>query len=333
MNKSFARYFAMLQCLPPFPRRIGTDELQQRLCTLGHDVTLRTIQRDLNNLSESFPILSDEAKPSGWSWQQGATLTMLPGLDTHAALVLQLAKIHLERLLPSATLRHLQPHFQQAENVLDEFGNGLRQWNDKIRVVPRGPDQAKPKVNSHAQAALYEALLKDKAAMIVYRAKPGQQPRNYEINPLGLVVRDRLTYVVCTYAGHDDPRHIALHRVLFAEALDKPAVCPEGFSLDAFIAQGELSIATGETIALRFALSDGATHQLIECPLSADQTVEPSEAEGYQIITATVQDSMELRWWLQSFGDEAEILEPEGLREDFREMAGNLFSYYEPQKQ
>ena len=329
MKKSFARYLAILQCLPQYPKRIGTEEILQRLSSLDHEVTLRTIQRDLNTLSESFPIHNDDAKPGGWSWQQDAALTMLPGLDPHAALVLQLALSHLKKLMPDATLDHLKPHFRQAEEILDELGNGLRKWPDKIRVVPRGPMQAKPVIQPEVQAALYEALLKDKKARIRYRKNDNLEIGEYEISPLGLVVRDRMTYLVCTYDGYSDPRHIALHRVEAAEVLDTSAVCPRGFSLDAFIQQGELSISAGRMIKLCFALTEGAARQLIECPLSPDQTVEASEAEGFLIIRATVQDSMELRWWLQSFGDEAEILEPEALREEFREMATNLSSYYD----
>ena len=46
------------------------------------------------------------------------------------------------------------------------------------------------------------------------------------------------------------------------------------------------------------------------------------------VITATVPDSMELRWWLLSFGDEVEVLGPPALRAWFCEVAGNLAGYY-----
>lgn len=328
MRNTFHRQLLVLNAVKRFPGKSSTREIQNQLSTAGHDVNLRTIQRDLNKLSETLSLVCDEGKPGGWSWARDAKVMDLPALDPHAAVTLQLAKTYLERLLPKATLEHLAPQFRLAEETLDVYGNGLRKWPDKIRVLHRGPNLSTPKVGRNAQAELYEGLLKEKQVRIKYRGYQAESAREYVINPLGLVVRDRITYMVCTFQGYNDPRHIALHRVESAEKLDVPATAPDGFDLDAFLRKGELDFATGETIRLRFALSENAAFQLRECPLSADQEIEPSEAEGYVIISATVQDSWELRWWLLSFGDEAEVMEPVDLRALFRKVAENIGDYY-----
>jgi len=57
----------------------------------------------------------------------------------------------------------------------------------------------------------------------------------------------------------------------------------------------------------------------MECPLSADQTVTEGKNDDI-LIAATVPDSLELRWWLLSFGDDAEVLEPPKLRDWYREV-------------
>ncbi|NTV95365.1 MAG: WYL domain-containing protein [Thiobacillus sp.] len=328
MRDTFHRQLLILNAIPRYPRKIGTDSIKCQLSSAGHEVSLRTIQRDLVKLAETLPIVCDDAKPGGWSWAKDAQAMDLPALDPHAAVTLQLAKTYLERLLPQATLAHLAPQFLLAAETLDAHGNGLRKWPDKIRVLHRGPNLATPEVNPTAQAELYEGLLKEKQVRIQYRSPQAESAKEYVINPLGLVVRDRITYLVCTFQGYTDPRHIALHRVEFAERLDEPVSVPDGFDLDTFIRNGELDFATGGTIRLRFALSENAAVQLRECPLSVDQEIEPSEEEGYVITTATVQDSWELRWWLLSFGDEAEVLEPASLREVFRQVTVNTAVYY-----
>jgi predicted DNA-binding transcriptional regulator YafY len=329
MRNTFHRQVLILQAVPRYPRRISTEAIRRTLSAAGHEISLRTIQRDLIKLSEKMPIVCDDAKPAGWSWSKDSEVMVLPALDPHAAVTLQLAKTYLERLLPQATLDHLAPQFRLAEETLDAYGNGLRKWPDKIRVSHRGPNLATPKVDRNAQAELYEGLLKEKQVRIKYRGHQAENAREYVINPLGLVVRDRITYMVCTFQGYNDPRHIALHRVESAEKLDVPATAPDGFDLDAFLRKGELDFATGETIRLRFAMSEIAAFHLRECPLSADQEIEPSEAEGYVIISATVQDSWELRWWLLSFGDEAEVVEPIELRSLIGKVAKGVAEYYQ----
>ncbi len=330
MQDAFIRLFLMLHALPTFPRKRDTLGIQKQLAAAGHNVSRRTIQRDLIRLSQSMPIVSDNAKPAGWGWSRDARVTNLPALDPHAALAWQLARAHLERLLPTATLDHLAPQFRQAGDTLDQYGNGLRTWPDKIRVLPRGPKQATPAIAAEVQSVIYDALLREKRARVRYRPNLAKEAKEYEINPLGLVVRDHVSYLICTLWDYAEPRQLVLHRMLAAELLDTPATCPQGFDLDAYIRQGEMGFPSGETIALRVAFTPMAALQVRECPLSADQTVTEGEtAEDDVVIAATVPDSMELRWWLLSFGDGAEILAPPALRAWFREVAGTMAGYYE----
>lgn len=330
MNDNCHRYFLILQSLPRLPQKNDVERITQHLAAADHNVTVRSVQRDLNKLSEKYDIVSDGAKPAGWSWKRDAVIMNLPDLDPHTALALKLAQSYLEQLLPSATLDHLKPQFRLAEETLDKHCRGLRKWPDKIRVIHRGPPLATPKVSSDAQSILYEALLKEKRVHIRYRKNPTDVSKEYELNPLGLIVRDRLTYLIGTVGDNLDVRQFALHRVEEAAMLDTTAKYPKGFDIDAFIRQGEMAFATGRNIRLRFALAPGATRQLRECPLAPDQIIIEAETDDdYPIIEATVQDSMELRWWLQSFGDEAEILEPADLREAFRDMANNMAGYYD----
>ncbi len=329
MQDKLARLIIMLTALPTYPRKLDTGKLRQQLLAAGHDVDLRTVQRDLNKLSSTYSIANDGAKPAGWYWNKDAKPVSLPALDPHAALVLQLARTHLERLLPAATLEHIAPQFRQACETLDQYGNGLRNWPDKIRVLPRGPEQAAPTIQPDVQSVIYDALLQEKRARVSYRKNLAQTAKKYEINPLGLIVRDRVSYLIGTIGDFSDPRQFALHRMLSAELLNTPATCPQGFNLDAYIRQGEMGFPSGDTLALQVAFTPAAAVQVRECPLSADQAVTEGETEEDDIlITATVPDSMELRWWLLSFGDDAEVLEPPELRAWFGEVAGNLVGYY-----
>ncbi len=61
------RHWALLKALPTYPKKISIRQLWIEMEDLGYEVTKRTIERDLVNLSIQFPIVSDDAKPAGWS--------------------------------------------------------------------------------------------------------------------------------------------------------------------------------------------------------------------------------------------------------------------------
>ena len=326
MQNKLHRLLLILQALPYAPRKITTSDIQRFLSAAGHDVSLRSVQRDLDHLSEAFAITSDNARPAGWYWSKDAKIMGVPALDPHSALVLQLAKKHLERLLPVATVEHLAPQFRQAAETLDIHGNGLRKWQNKVRVLPRGITFITPKVDATVQSVIYESLLKEKKIKVCYRPRL-DKPKEYEVNPLGLIVRDQVTYLICEY--DNKLRQLLLHRMVSVEMLDSVSKYPDNFNLDTYLLQGEMSFSTGEKIRLRFAMNEYAARQIIDCPLSADQRISKTEEDNEDvIIEATVQDSMELRWWLLSFGDEAEILGPPDLRKWFKEISDNMVSYY-----
>lgn len=62
------RYLLMLRHIPKQPQKIDVNTLRERLAEQGVDVSIRTIQRNLVELSEVFPLTTDERnKPFGWS--------------------------------------------------------------------------------------------------------------------------------------------------------------------------------------------------------------------------------------------------------------------------
>ena len=72
----------------------------------------------------------------------------------------------------------------------------------------------------------------------------------YRINPIGLVVRDSVIYLVATLAENDELRQFVLHRIKSAQVLEDPATSPRGFDLDEYIAKGGFGWPTGKNIRL-----------------------------------------------------------------------------------
>lgn len=132
--------------------------------------------------------------------------------------------------------------------------------------------------------------------------------------PLGLAQQGPRLYLVCRYAGYDNERSLALHRILSAKATTIPFDRPKDFNLAAYDNDGRFGFGEGRCICLTFRISKDAGFHLTETPLSKDQTV--TEAEDHYEICATVVDSAQLDWWLRGFGEEVWDVRREALEAD-----------------
>ncbi len=330
MSDTLMRQWQMLRLIPRHPAKVCTTELMQHLSDEGFGTTQRTLQRDLIRFSDIYPLICDErSKPFGWSWMKNADVMDIPGMDSHTALAFWLAEKHLEPLLPKVTSDRLQAHFRAATHLLDQLPvtQGMPAWRNKVRVLQRGPNLIAPTINEDVQTQLYDALLRQRRLMITYFPRTDNGEKNYEVNPLGLVFKDGIGYLVCSLWDYSDIRLLVLHRVNKAEILEKTATVPDGFNLDDYIASGELDFPQGKTIKLRALFSSSAAFHLSERPLSEDQCIVEQE-NHHMLVSATVQDTAELRWWLLGFGDQVEVLKPMPLRRSMAEIADSMAKIY-----
>ena len=310
------RHWAMLQLIPRYPRRVDTRSIQDRLQRRGYDITLRSIQRDLNKLSGVLPgLCSDSSKPQGWWWAADADVLEIPGLDPQAALVFKMAEQHLKQVLPASTLDSLGPWFRAANGVLDALPDGVGGWMDKVRILPSGPPLIPPSINPDVQASVYQGLFENRRMALSYKPRGAVAAKAYEINPMAVVQRGHLIYIVCTLWDYSNPMLMLMHRIQSATVLDMKATCPEGFNIDNYIAEGELGYRLGHPVKLVADFEKPAASIFYETPISADQQLVESGDGRFRLI-ATVVDTHELRAWLRGFGRSVSVIEPSSFIEN-----------------
>ena len=137
-QQSLLRQWHMLRMVPRAPQKVSARELCERLCAAGFAVVKRTVERDLKELSDVFPIVADSRdKPYGWSWLREASSFDLPGLTLPEALTLSLVEQHLQHQLPPNAVDALRPHFQSAARTLAAVDDAAppRAWLGKVRSV------------------------------------------------------------------------------------------------------------------------------------------------------------------------------------------------------
>ena len=287
----------------PRNRKVSASELHEQLSELGVDRDIRTIQRQLEMLSEHFDIERDDRnKPYGYKWKERAQGLALPMLSEQESLLLTIAEQHLRNLLPASLMKSMDAFFTQAKTNLGTHANTKREreWLSKVRVVSTTQPLLPPKINPGVFEEVSNALYGNRWLKLDYKNAAGKQS-DIEVMPLGLAQQGPRLYLVCRYRDYDNERSLALHRIISAKSSSFTFERPKEFDLQRFDDDGRFGFGEGKRIRLTFLIKKETGSHLLESPLSADQSV--AEIDDQFEISATVVDTAQLEWWLRGFGD------------------------------
>lgn len=299
------------------------SKIAEKLNGKGYRVSVRTVQRDLLELVKIFPIDLNDKNPRdyGWRWRKGSSLN-IPGMSISEALAMGMVEIHLKQLLPASMLDGLQSVFSLAQtklaNAEKQNSNHAKDWLNKVRIVPPAQPLLAPQVDQEVQANLYQALLENRQITAKYQPMSCDQPKEYLLHPLGFIMRGSVSYIVASAWDYSEVQLYALHRFSEVVVLSAAVNAPEGFNLDKAIVGGLADFANqGEPIRLEIRCTEWVAAYLAETPLSGDQKTE-QETDGWIRLTATVNDTWQLRWWLLGQGAGLEVCSPRALREEIK---------------
>lgn len=205
------RQWKMLQLLPSRqPKDAATlrDELENE----GFSVDLRTVQRDLKELMEIFPVTAKQGKPISWRWDRNTMSFDIPGMDKTAALTLKMVSKFMARLLPKICLESLAPNLRRADAILNQLGDrSYGGWPEKVRVVSRTQPLLPPDIDGDILDTIYESLFQDRRFKTMYLKKGADEPVEYVVNPLGIIATDSVLYIVVTLWDYEDIKLLAIH--------------------------------------------------------------------------------------------------------------------------
>jgi predicted DNA-binding transcriptional regulator YafY len=274
------------------------------LASQGYTRDLRTIQRQLELLSEHYEIERDDSsRPYGYRWRERAAALAVPTLNEKDSLLLMLAQKHLSNLLPASVMKAMASFFEQADRTLDPLaGSKGRAWLSKVRVVSETQPLIPPEIRPGVFEAVSQALYEDRWLDIQYENSEGKGA-SYSVMPLGLAQQGVRLYLVCRFQGYEENRILALHRFSSAQVSIRTFDRPVDFDLDKYADDGKFGFGEGKRIRITFLIDKWAGLHLLESPLSNDQHVTEVGDNEYE-ISATVVDSAVLRRWLLSFGDD-----------------------------
>lgn len=330
MSEPIIRHLTMLGLIPVLPRKITAGQLHEKLGAQSFEINIRSIERDLHKLSRMFPLVSDEAKPAGWSWSERDMALSFPPMSNESALIYELLSRYLKPVVPASMLAAMEPEFAQARRTLSQLRESpVGRWNRRIAVLPFGHQLIPPQVQPQVMSVVNDALLNSRKFEAHYRAMGDKRARALVVNPLGLVYREGVFYLVATAWDYADPRHFALHRMSNAEIRSETAIVPAGFDFQRYVREEKaFDYPLGRKIKLELKVDDWLARHLDECRLAMDQQIRSIADSEQSLVLATLEETDQLFWWLRSLGPSLEVLKPLSLREKMAENATALSQMY-----
>ena len=330
MSETILRQIKMMELIPRYPQKTFTKKIKTKLEERGFETTLRTVQRDLHELSRIFPIICDERSPPfGWSWKKDAEV-FAPAMDPIQALTFCLVAQYLEPLMPKANFKRIEAFFNRAENILlGEEKSKLNKWRKRVKVIPESIRFKEPKVNLSLRQKIYRAVYEGLQIRALYRKRGNRLADERHIHPLGIVIKGSMHYLICMMnEDPKNPRYLPLQRFEKIELLDKPVKEPKNFNFNDFIHKNNLGFAFSEKLYFFEAIFDRTmAFHLSETPLNDTQSVKEIGKDKLH-VKARVPDTLQFEQWLLSFGSNVEILKPKKLRAKFKSEAKKMGSLY-----
>jgi len=301
-------------------RRMTARALADRL-----EVSERTIHRDMESLSAAgVPVVAERGLGGGWSLL-GEYRTNLTGLNEAEIQALFLARspqllddlglgkaaeaafIKLFAAVPPAT-RH------DAESASQRIYVDVSGWNRSEESVPLLP-------------LLQEAVWQERKVRFKYQ-------RGFDcdvervVDPLGLVAKGSVWYLVAAIDG--GIRNYRVSRILEAELTDQTFVRPESFNLVTHWHQSAVEFKSRfPRYQVIVRVHPEAFNRLyIIGRFSRVEQVDSPDEEGWRQASICFQFEDDACECLLGFGDQLEVLEPQGLRQKLLKRAEQVVEFY-----
>lgn len=314
-KSALSRQWDLLKLLPRTSPGYTVADLHKRLINGGHEITRRTVERDLLDLSFAFNLHSEESTtPRGWFLPRGADLA-LSGISLPEAVSLRLVEDAVRPLLPASMLSILDSPFNLARSKLEgvEDGSPGARWPEKVASVRSDFNLLPPQINARTLETIQQALITEKQLRCRYYSAHSDKSSELTLNPLAIVQRGQITYLIATAEGYSDIRQYAAHRFQDIEELQVSCEGVQQFKLQDYLATDALQFGTPTKIRFKAWISARQARLIRETPLSQDMELQAQE-DGF-LVQATVSDTWQLQWWVLSQGDDLVVHEPVELRQ------------------
>lgn len=313
------RQWALLKSLPDHRNPRSTEEIWRIVVTDMHDVSKRTVERDLECLAAIFPIgQRSEGRTNYWYWESSARM-WIPGITDDEALTLHMAERNLNMLLPEGSMEKLGPYFSVARERLETQPKSIRPWTRKFRLIPTGLNRRPATLSPEVLRTVRDALLRDKQLTLTLHHPAEGQADTLLVSPLTLIQQGNDLHLIFSRSGDQAIEHLRLQHIESAAISLSRFDGPLEFDPDVYLQSGaltaraDLPIPVGDWIEFSAVFSEHIGDLLNETPWVRHFWCQPEE-DGRLRIKATIRFTSDLVDWLLSLGPDVRVSQPASLR-------------------
>jgi predicted DNA-binding transcriptional regulator YafY len=287
-----------------------------------HDVTERTIRRDIEALQEAGFPLYDERSEGRKVWRlvdgykqkltQTFTLAELAALYFSKNLLsflggapfaqdLESAFTKIREALPARSL----PYLARIQDLFSARPDPWKDYSNKQDVI----------------AALIDATLHQRQIQIAYFSFNSRRTKTYTLDPYRVVYYHGGLYLYARAHEYGEVRTFAVERIQKIEVLDLNFEIPQNFNVSEY-AKGAFGIAGGKPVSVEIVFDAEIAGYIRERVWHESQSLEDGPG-GSIVLRMSVSPGWELKSWVKGFLPHARVIHPASLRD---EIAADLES-------
>jgi predicted DNA-binding transcriptional regulator YafY len=282
-------------------------------------VNLRTIHRDLIAIQEAgYPLVS--------TWQEGKKayrfLTRFKDVPPVSFTLQELLTLYFFR----SQLHFLQgtPFQEDMETIFNKVNSVLppryAAHMERITQVALPLLQGPRDYSRQAEAlrGLRAALLYQYRTSIFYDAKGQGKPARYEVDPYTLIFYKGGLYLLGYARNRKAMRTFAVERIIAVELGKERFEIAPGFKPKEQL-RSSFGIVEEPVMPVKIRFAATIAHAVKDRLWHPSQQIEARD-DGSLVISFAAGGKMEILSWLLSYGQHAELLEPEELRTEVRQL-------------
>jgi len=306
--------------------RIASSNEQKNAHEMAEElgVSVRTFHRDRQALEQvGLPLLHD-----------GEGYTLSSGLSFPSELDLEWDEgLALVCLIDGALESGMIPYRESLESALDKIRACIPPQIDEKIVRESGGIRVKhgPMVDMSAHRntfdILHRAVQENKVVVMKYLGSTDEEPVSREIEPLRIFQRWLAWYVAGYCRMRSDFRIFRIDRIISLKETDESFVRPRDFDLDSFLDQAWVVERGDQSHHIRIRFTGNAARLVKELRWHPSQTIEKDTGDEIVVYFETGGLS-EIADWIMRYGSEAQVLEPEELKNILTKRAKDILSQH-----
>jgi predicted DNA-binding transcriptional regulator YafY len=290
----------------------------------------RTIYRDLEALQEAgFPIYSDRVDGKGvWSVVDEYKHKMPVPFTLPELMALYFSRDLISVFKGTVFYDSLEALFQKIKTTLPSESLAYMDRVEQTLHIGFKPHKDFKRFREIIKQ-INEAAVSQKTIDMIYKtmSRGGEENRR-KVDPYKVMFFDSTFYLIGLCHLRSEIRMFVLDRIKMMNITDETFEIPDDFDLESYM-QSPFKVIHDKPVTVTIRFDQKAAGYIKEKIWHHSQKIEPQK-DGSIIFTAEVAGTEEVKHWVLSYGNKAEVLQPQYLREEIAsELIESLNKYSE----